>query len=286
MYIGRFYDLAKKAVSAWFEDYAPSMGAAIAFYTVFSLAPLIIIVITVASVFWGRDAVQGQLFEPLSVLVGAEGVKAVQSVAQSAQAHQQGPYTTIVSGLLLVVGSTTVFAELQRALDRIWDVPVAKRKPGIWNVIRTRLLSLGLVFAIAFLLIVSLLMTSLLGAMGSMSAVLLPDWVVLHYVVNIAVALVFLTVLFALIFRYMPKATVAWHDVWTGAFVTAVLFEVGRYVIALYVGKASAAFSYAAAGSLVIVLIWVYFAALVFLLGAEFTRVYAHEHGSLRQPAD
>lgn len=282
MHVKHFYDLAKKAVNAWLDDYAPSMGAAIAFYTVFSLAPLVIIVIAVAGFFWGREAVQGQLFEQINALVGADGAKAVESVVQGAQEPTQGIFATIASVVVLLVGSTTVFAELQSALDRIWEVPAAEKKSGIWNTIRARLLSLGLVLALAFLLMVSLIVSAMLGAMGSWAAGLMPGWEVLLQVINIVVALVIMTVLFAMIYRFMPRASVAWHDVWTGAFVTAVLFEIGKFLIGLYVGKASVASSYAAAGSLVVVLIWVYYAAQVFLLGAEFTWVYANEHGSRR----
>jgi len=285
MHFRRFYDMAKKAVNAWLDDYAPSMGAAIAFYTVFSLAPLVIIVIAVAGFFWGREAVQGQLFEQITAMVGADGAKAVESVVQGAQAPTQGIIATVISIVVLLVGSTTVFAELQSALDRIWEVPAAEKSSGIWNTIRARLLSFGLVLALAFLLIVSLIISAMLSAMGSWAASLLPAWEFLLQAINIVIGLGFTTVLFAMIYRFMPRASVAWRDVWTGAIVTAVLFEIGKFLIGLYVGKASVASSYAAAGSLVVVLIWVYYAAQVFLLGAEFTWVYANEHGSRRDAA-
>lgn len=282
MYIKRFYDLAKKAVNAWLDDYAPSMGAAIAFYTVFSMAPLVIIVIAIAGFFWSREAVQGQLFQQVAAMVGADGAKAVESVVQGAQTPTQGIIATAVSVAVLLVGSTTVFAELQSALDRIWEVPAEKNVSGIWNTIRARLLSFGLVLALAFLLIVSLLVSAILSAMGSWAANLLPAWEILLHAINIVVALAFTTALFAMIYRFMPRASVAWRDVWIGAFVTSLLFEIGKFLIGVYVGKASVASSYAAAGSLVVVLIWVYYAAQVFLLGAEFTWVYANEHGSRR----
>lgn len=285
MHIKPFFGLIKKAVGAWLDDYAPSMGAAIAFYTVFSLAPLVIIVIAIAGFFWGREAVQGQLFEQVSALVGQEGGKAVEAVVQGAQEPKQGVVATIASVVVLIVGSTTVFSELQSALDRIWKVPAAEKPSGIWNMIRARLLSLGLVFALAFLLMVSLVVSAILSALGGWAAGLLPAWEVLLHAINILVALGITTVLFAMIYRFMPSASVAWHDVWTGAIVTAVLFEVGKFLIGLYVGKASVASSYAAAGSLVVVLIWVYYAAQVFLLGAEFTWVYANEHGSRSKAA-
>lgn len=286
MHIKRFFGLAKKAVNAWLDHYAPSMGAAIAFYTVFSLAPLIIIVIAVAGFFWGRDAVQGQLFEQINALVGPDGAKAVESVVQGAQEPKQGIAATVISVGVLVVGATTVFSELQSALDRIWEVPVDKKQSGIWNMIRARLLSLGLVLALAFLLMVSLVVSAMLSALGGWATGLMPGWEILLQVINTAVAVAIMTVLFALIYRFMPRASVAWHDVWTGAVVTAVLFEIGKFLIGLYLGKASVASSYTAAGSLIVVLIWVYYAAQVFLLGAEFTCVYANEHGSRRDLAN
>jgi membrane protein len=280
MHVKSFYSLCKKAVSAWIDDYAPSMGASIAFYTVFSLAPLMIIVIAVAGFFWGRDAVQDQLFQQIAAMVGPDGAKAVQGVVAGAQAPTQGVVATVISVVVLAVGATTVFAELQSALDRIWQTPAAAKPSGIWNMVRSRLLSFGLVLALAFLLIVSLVASTLLSAFGSWAGGLLPGMALLLQVLNIVVTLAAMTVLFALIFRYMPHASVAWRDVWTGALVTAVLFEIGKYLIGLYLGRASIASSYTAAGSLIVVLIWVYYAAQVFLLGAEYTWVYANEHGS------
>lgn len=284
MHLKRFYGLAKKSVNAWLDDYAPSMGAAIAFYTVFSMAPLVIIVIAIAGFFWGHDAVQGEFIGQITAMIGPDGAKAVETVLQGAQQPKQGMIATIISIGVLVVGSTTVFSELQSALDRIWRVPESAKPSGIWNTIRARLLALGLVFALAFLLIVSLIVSAVLAALGSWAGRLLPGWEYLLQAGNIVFTLIVMAFLFAMIFRFMPNASVAWRDVWTGAIVTALLFEAGKFLIGLYVGKASVASSYAAAGSLVVVLIWVYYAAQVFLLGAEFTWVYANEHGSLHRP--
>lgn len=281
MAIKRFYALVKQTVMNWLDDYAPSMGAAIAFYTVFSLAPLVIIVIAIAGFFWGREAVQGQLFDQVSAMVGTEGGKAVESVVLGAQEPAQGIAATVISIVMLVIGATTVFSELQSALDRIWKVN-SKKQSGIWALIRARLLSFGLILTLAFLLIVSLVVSTLLAALGSWLGGGVPGWGMLLQAVNAAVTLGILTLLFAMIYRFMPQVSVAWHDVWAGAFVTAVMFEIGKFLIGLYMAKASVASSYAAAGSLVIVLIWVYYAAQVFLLGAEFTRVYAEAHGSRR----
>ena len=284
MAIKRFYTLLKQTVMNWLDDYAPSMGAAIAFYTVFSLAPLVIIVIGVAGFFWGREAVQGQLFDQVSAMVGTEGGKAVESVVLGAQEPAQGIAATVISVVMLVIGSTTVFSELQSALDRIWKVS-PKKQSGIWALIRARLLSFGLILTLAFLLIVSLVVSTALAALGSWLGGGVPGWAMLLQAANAAVTLGILTLLFGMIYRFMPQVSVAWRDVWAGAFVTAVMFEIGKFLIGLYMAKASIASSYAAAGSLVVVLIWVYYAAQVFLLGAEFTRVYAQAHGSRKEPS-
>ncbi len=290
MHVKRCYVLARKSVQAWLDDYASSMGAAIAFYTVFSLAPLLLIVIGIAGFFWGEDAVRGELLRQIGSMVGENGATAIEGVVRSSAAEtDQGVAATVASIVILAAGATTVFAELQSALDRIWEVPAAARKSGVWNLLRSRLLSFGLVLSLAFLLLVSLVVSTLLSALGGWLGGLLPGWELILQVLNVLVSFGILTVLFAMIYKYMPQAEVAWRDVWTGAFVTALMFEIGKLLIGLYVGKSSVASSYAAAGSLVVVLIWVYYAAQVFLLGAEFTWVYANEHGSragLRGAAD
>jgi len=281
VHIKRFYHLARKSVQAWLDDYASSMGAAIAFYTVFSLAPLLIIVIAIAGFFWGEDAVRGELLRQIGAMVGENGAAAIEGVVRSsAEEPDQGIAATTASVVILAAGATTVFAELQSALDRIWKVPAVAAKSGIWNLLRSRLLSFGLVLSLAFLLLVSLVVSTMLSALGGWVGGLLPGWELILQVLNVLVSYSILVVLFAMIYKYMPQADVAWSDVWTGAFVTALMFEIGKLLIGLYVGKSSVASSYAAAGSLVVVLIWVYYAAQVFLLGAEFTWVYANEHGS------
>jgi len=281
----RFFKLAKKSVQGWIDDDVSSLGAAVAFYTVFSLAPLLMIVITVAGLFWGREAVQGEVLSQVSGMVGESGAAAVRGVIQSADEPAQGAVATLVSIVVLIVGSTTVFAELQSALDRIWEVPAQARKTGIWNLLRKRLLSFGLVLGLAFLLMVSLVISAGLAAFGTWTNDLMPGWETVLQVLNTVISFAIITVLFAMIFKFMPQAKVAWRDVWVGALVTAVLFEIGKFLIGLYVGKSTLASSYAAAGSLVVVLMWVYYAAQVFLLGAEFTWAYATEHGSRKGQA-
>ncbi|MDB5891811.1 MAG: ribonuclease [Polaromonas sp.] len=286
MNLRHFYGVAKKSVTAWVDDYAPSMGAAISYYTVFSIAPLLIIVIAVAGLVWGREAVQGEIVGQLSGLMGNEGASGVQALIESANQPAKGVVATVVSIVVLVIGATTVFAELQSAMDRIWDVPAAKKASGIWATLRARLLSLGFILGLGFLLAVSLVFSAGTAALGSWASALLPGWESLMLVVNFVVSLGMATLLFGLIFKLMPQAKVAWRDVWVGAAVTAVLFEIGKTLIGLYIGKSSVTSSFAAAGSLVVLLIWVYYSAQIFLLGAEFTWVYANDHGSLSKPGE
>lgn len=288
MHLKLFYQLAKKSVSAWIDDYAPSMGAAISYYTVFSIAPLLIIVIAVAGLVWGRDAVQGEIVAQLSGLIGQEGATGVQALIESANKPVKGVVATIISVAVLLVGATTVFAELQSALDRVWDVPPSQKASGIWATLRARLLSLGFILGLGFLLSVSLVISAGVAAFGGWANGLFPGWELLLQAVNIVFSLGISSLLFAMIFKLMPQASVSWRDVWVGAAVTAVLFEVGKTLIGLYIGKSSVTSSFAAAGSLVVLLLWVYYSAQIFLLGAEFTWVFAHEHGSLKRkkPAD
>lgn len=279
-----FFQLAKGAVTAWVDDGASSLGAAIAFYTIFSIAPLLIIVIAIAGAVWGEDAVRGEIIRQLGGLVGQEGASGVQSLIRSADQPSQGMTAAALSVGVLIVGATTVFAELQNALDHIWEVPAREKKTGLWNTLRARLLSFGLVLGLAFLLLVSLVVSALLAVLGQWSSGLFPGWELVLQALNTLASLGIATILFAAIYKFMPQATIAWRDVWTGALVTAVMLEIGKVLIGLYVGKSSMVSSLTAAGSLVVVLIWVYYAAQIFLLGAEFTWLYANRHGSRRPP--
>lgn len=275
------FDLCRKSVMAWIDDFAPSMGASISYYTMFSLAPLLVIVIAVAGAIFGREAVQGEIVGQLQGLIGHDGAVAVQGLIKSADAPSKGLWAGAISVVVLVVGATTVFAELQSALDRIWHVPDADKPSGVWAVLRARLLSFGLILTLAFLLMVSLMVSTVVGAFGSWAGGLLPGTEFLLQAVNLLFSMSVTCVLFAMIFKYMPSAPIAWRDVWVGAAVTSVLFELGKFAIGLYLGKSGVNESFAAAGSLVVVLAWVYYAAQIFLLGAEFTKVYANEHGSV-----
>lgn len=274
------FELCKRAVSGWVDDFAPSMGAAISYYTVFSLAPLLVIVIAIAGALFGREAVQGQIVLQLQDLIGREGATVVQGLIKSASEPEKGLIAGGISLVVLLVGATTVFAELQSALDRIWHVPEKLKPSGVWAIFRARVLSFGLILGLAFLLMVSLVVSSGISAIGAWTGALLPGWEVLLQGVNMLLSVSITTVLFAMIFKYMPSARIAWRDVWVGGIVTAVLFEGGKFGIGLYLGKSGVDESFQAAGSLVVLLAWVYYAAQIFLLGAEFTKVYADDRGS------
>jgi membrane protein len=276
--------LAKSTVSSWLDDYAPSMGAALSYYTVFSLAPLLLIVVSVAGLVFGEDAVRGELFGQLQGLMGADAAKAVQGLLAGASKPSHGIVGTVVGIAVLVFGATTVFGELQDDLDRIWRAP-AREGGGVWSLLRARLLSFGMILALAFLLMVSLVIGAVISALGKWWGPMFGGWEVLAQVVNVVVGFALTTAIFAIIYKMMPRVHVRWHDVWIGSIVTALLFTIGKFLIGLYIGKSGVASGFGAAGSLILVFVWVYYSAQIFLLGAEFTWVYARTHGSMQNAA-
>lgn len=285
-WLSQQWQMVKAAVTAWSDDYAPSMGAALSYYTLFSLAPLLIIVIAVAGMVFGQDAAQGAIVTQLRGIMGEEGALAVEGMLKAAREPAKSVVATIVGIVLLLLGATAVFGELQSALDRIWRVPAPKQESGILHLVRTRLLSFGLVLGLGFLLVVSLVVSALLAALGKWWGGWFQDWDVLLEILNFAVSFGTFTLLFAMIYKIMPRAMIPWRDVWTGAAVTALLFTIGKVLIGLYLGKSSLASGFGAAGSLVVLLAWVYYSAQIFLLGAEYTWVYANRHGSrVNKPA-
>lgn len=280
MSITEIWRLVKAAIVAWSDDYASSMGAALSYYTVFSIAPLLLIIISVAGLVFGRDAAQGQIVAQLQGLTGHEVAITVQSLLQSVNEPSKGIIATVVGLITLLIGATSVFAELQTDMDRIWHAP-ARPRGGLWHLLRTRLLSFGLVLGLAFLLLVSLVISAILAALGTWWGSAFGNQEALLRGLNFAVSLAIITGMFALIYKLLPRVKIAWRDVWIGASVTALLFSAGKYLIGLYLGTSGVTSGFGAAGSLVVLLVWVYYSAQVFLLGAEFTWVYAHRHGSL-----
>jgi membrane protein len=276
------WSLSKEAIDAWIEDYAPSMGAALSYYTLFSIAPLLLIVIGLAGLVFGPDAARGEIFGQLRGLMGDQGAAAVEHLLQSADKPQGGTIATVTGIVMLLLGATTVFGELQNALDRIWRAPARKKSSGWWNLLRSRFLSFGMILGISFLLMVSLVMSALVSALGKLWGPAFKGWETVAHLLDLLITFGMVTVMFALIYKIIPRVRIQWRDVWIGAAVTAGLFAVGKFLIGLYLGKSSVASAFGAAGSLVVMMVWVYYSAQIFLLGAEFTWVYAHSYGSRR----
>ncbi|MDD8026399.1 MAG: YihY/virulence factor BrkB family protein [Acidobacteriota bacterium] len=279
MTLKNIWILIKAAVSSWADDYSQSMGAALAYYTMFSIAPLLLIVISIAGLVFGVDAARGEIVGQLRGLMGQQGAAAVQGLLESVNKPAESATITLIGGILLLIGATTVFGELQNALDRIWRAP-KRKKSGIWRLLRARLLSFSMILGIGFLLIVSLVVSAALTSLGRWWGSLFSNWEILANILNFLISFVITTTVFAMIYKIIPRAKVAWADVWIGAAVTSLLFTIGKFLIGLYLGKSALTSAFGAAGSLVVMLVWVYYSAQIFLMGAEFTWAYALTFGS------
>ena len=272
--------LVRHSVGGWIDHNASRTGAALAFYTVFSLAPILLLSIAIAGFFFGESAARGEIFAQIQGLIGAPGARAVESVIHNASRSGSGALSTVFSVLTVLVGATTALVELKAGLDKIWDIP-PERRQGVGYLVRTRLLSVGVILALAFLLLVSLVLSAGLAALEKLSRGdqvfnLVFDWL------NVLLAFVLVAALFGTIYKVLPSVYIAWRDVTVGAVVTAALFTVGKFAIGAYLGNSGLASTYGAAGSVILLLVWVYYSAQIFLLGAEFTRSYAHQFGSRR----
>ena len=274
------WSLAVTAFKNWKADFAQSMGAALAYYTVFSIAPLLVITIAVAGLVFGQDVAQAAILEQAEALLGEKAAGTIEGLLQSAQKPKEGIVATVLGIAALIVGATTVFAELESNLNRIWKAEPPKHS-GILSFLRTRLLSFGLVLAVGFLLnrFASIdcrpggprkILGCVVRANGKQS----------YRYINLVIPLAAITIMFAMIYKFLPNIRIRWRDVWIGALVTSVLFTLGRFAIGLYLGKAGIESSYGAAGALVLLLVWVYYSAQIFLLGAEFTKVFAQRQGA------
>jgi membrane protein len=272
----------RQSLVSWFKDDAPSMGAAIAFYTLFAIAPILLIVIWIAGKFIGPDIVQDHILTQMRILLGDPGAAAVRDLLLSAKYSGRSGFSTAAGIVAVLVGATSVFAELQNALHRIWRTPPHTIVQGLWHAVRARLLSFGLVLGVGFLLLVSLVASAGLDGFGSWLGTFVAEWRGLVFALDNLLGLSIATILFAMIYKYVPREEIRWGDVWVGGFVTASLFTAGKLVIVIYLGKIALASAYGVAGSFLVLLLWVYYSAQIFLLGAEFTRNFAYEHGSRR----
>ena len=278
--------LLKTTLFEWLDDQAPTLGAALAYYTVFSLAPLLVITIAIAGLVFGGEAAQGQIFDQLRGLVGDASSKAMEQIVQSASAEPKaGVVATVIGFVTLLFGASGVFGQLQASLNIIWGVQ-PKPGRGILGIIRDRILSFGFILVVGFLLLVSLLLTAAIAFVGQQFEAMIPGMEALIQLVNSILSLVVITLLFAMMFKILPDANIRWRDVWIGAFITALLFTLGKLALGFYLGRSGVASSYGAAGSLIVLLLWVYYSSQIVFFGAELTQVYANRYGAQVTPSN
>jgi membrane protein len=273
------WSLLSETFFEWYEDRAPRLGAALAFYTVFALAPALILIIALAALLLGKDAAQSQIISQVEDLAGNAGAQAVQAAIESARSAGGSLLATALGALTLLFGLWGVFGELQDALNTIWGVTTVPGR-GVIGVIKKRFWSFTMVVGIGFLLLVSLAASAWLAALGKFFSRLLPLPAAMMETANALLSFVVITFMFAVIYKLLPDVRIAWRDVWTGAAVTAVLFTIGKSLIGLYLGRSTVASVYGAAGSLVVILLWVYYSAQIVFFGAEFTKVYSRRFGA------
>ncbi len=277
------FRLLKEAFREWQQDKVSLLAAALAYYTIFSVTPLLVIAIAIAGAVFGEDAAKGEIIQQINNLVGEQGAQVIEIGLANANQPQLGSMASLISLVILLVGASGVFAQLQEALNTVWDVKL-KSGGSLWQFLRKRLLSFGMVLAIGFLLLVSLILSAILSGISNLEINLLPGWVSLFRLLNLAISLGMISLLFALIYKYLPDVKIRWQDVWVGAIITALLFTFGKFLIGLYLGKGSLGSAYGAAGSLIIFLAWVFYSAQILLFGAEFTQVYARKYGRTIRP--
>jgi membrane protein len=280
------FGLVRHAAKGWSDDDAPSMGAALAYYTLFSITPLLMIVIAVAGVVFGEQAARGEIMAELTGLLGPAGAQALEGMLRAVKYERSNPWATAASIVALLVGATTVFAELQGALNRIWRGTPVEPVKGVWAMVRTRLLSLGIILCLGFLSMVSLVFNAALSALSDWWAPYIGDIAILGKLLDLSISFGLVTVMFAMLYKWVPAAKVHWQDVWIGAIVTSLLFSIGKSAIGFYIGKSGVTSAFGAAASVVVLMVWVYYSAQIFLMGAELTWAYARRFGSMKDIAD
>ena len=277
------FRLLKESFSEWQQDKASLLAAALAYYTVFSITPLLVIAIAITGAAFGQDTARKEIMTQVNGLVGAQGAQVIETALTNADQPQLGGIASLISVVILLIGASGVFAQLQEALNTVWNVR-AKPNAGIGEFIRKRLLSFGMVLTIGFLLLVSLILSAVLSGISNLRINVLPGFDSLWQLVNFALSFGFISLLFALIYKYLPDVKIRWQDVWVGSIITALLFTIGKFLIGLYLGQGSLGSTYGAAGSLIVFLAWVFYSAQILLFGAEFTQVYARKYGRKIRP--
>ncbi|HEX7154673.1 MAG TPA: YihY/virulence factor BrkB family protein [Thermoanaerobaculia bacterium] len=277
----RYIDVAKQTFQEFGQDKAPRLGAALAYYTVFSIAPLLLIAISIAGIVFGEEAARGALSTQLSNVMGPSMAEAVEKMVAAANKPKTGVLATIIGVVTLLFGASGVFGQLKDALNTIWNVE-PKKGGGVMGFIKDRFLSMAMVAGVGFLLLVTLVFDAVISAMGGFIGNRLPGGEAMMHAIQLVVSFGLVTVLFAVIFKYLPDIKIRWKDVWLGAAMTSFLFVIGKFALGLYIGKTAASSSFGAAGSLVVLLLWVYWSAQILFLGAEFTQVWTRTNGSLK----
>ena len=286
-FFGNSFGLIKQTFSEWLEDKAPQLGAALAYYTVFSLAPLVLVLLAIVGLIFRNDpdGAWNKITEQMSYFLDKSAVDVVQNIAQKAAQPNKSVLATVIGVLLALFGASGVFGQLQDALNTVWGVK-AKPGAGIWGFLRSRFLSFAMVGGVCFLLLVSLTLESLLKGFSHYVQSVLPGGIGIALAVYWVFDLAVVILLFAIIFKFLPDAEIRWHDVWIGAAITAIFFAIGKWALGLYLGSGSAASAYGAASSLITLLLWVYYSSQILLFGAEFTQVYANRAGHEIKPAE
>lgn len=280
------WKVLKQAFTGFSDDKVLKLSAALAYYTVFAIGPMIIVIIYLAGIIYGREAIQGSIFGHIQGLVGADAALQIQSMIKSAALNTKGNFAAVVGGVTLIIGATGVFSEIQESINIIWNLK-PKPKKGWLKMIINRLLSFSVIVSLGFILLVSLVLTGLIEAlMGRLQAYFPNVTVVLLYIVNLLLTFAIITTLFGVIFKVLPDAIIKWRDVIVGSMVTAVLFMLGKFAITFYIGTSNVGGTYGAAGSLVVLLLWVYYSSLILYFGAEFTKAYAANYGSVIHPSE
>lgn len=286
MTLGGLWKVLKRALAGWWDDNVPHLGAALSYYTLFALAPILVVAIAIAGLVFGAEAVRGEVVGQIDALVGHEGAVAVQAMLEGAAKPSSSVPATILGIITFFLGATGAFLELQTALNAIWRVKPKASSSFLQALVIDRLISFGLVVGVGFLLLTSLLVSAGLAALHTYMGETFPGGAVLWEAVNVIVSLSVISVLFAMVYKVLPDVELAWSDVWVGGLVTAGLFTVGKLLIGLYLGTSAFASSYGAAGSVIVLLVWVYYSAQIILLGAEFTREYVKEYGRRPPPSE
>ena len=279
------FKILKASFNGFMDDRALKLSASLAYYTIFSLGPLLLLLISLAGVFFGREAIQGKVFE-INGIVGNDAAKQIQDIIKNLEMSGKSTISVIIGSVTLIIGATTVFGEIQDSINMIWQVK-AKPKKGWVKLIKDRLLSSSLIISLGFLLLVSLVVNGALLALSDKLKTYLPDITVLLFnIINTVISFVVISILFGVIFKVLPDAKIAWKDVRSGAIFTTILFMIGRLVIGIYIESSGTSSTYGAAGSLIVILLWVYYTAAILYFGAEFTRAYADFKGVKIEPAE